>query len=100
MYAALRSTIASAALLASYSTAMTMSVRVGSSLGNFFDPQTISANIGDIIEFDFSSTSLHSVAQGSAEAPCSPSEGGFFSGSKQGKTTGVSGIELSNLLID
>jgi plastocyanin len=54
------------------------SVAVGMG-GLSFTPSTISAKVGDQVEFTFVSSG-HSVAAGSFGKPCAPAEGGFFSG--------------------
>lgn len=49
-----------------------------------FKPNSLTANVGDTLEFHFAPTgflpSNHSVAQGTFDSGCQPMEGGFFSG--------------------
>ncbi|KAJ3573286.1 hypothetical protein NP233_g2539 [Leucocoprinus birnbaumii] len=47
--------------------------------GSFFDPQTVSAAEGDVINFIFGGD-FHTITQSSPENPCSPLPGGFSSG--------------------
>jgi len=44
-----------------------------------FNPSTITAAQGDMVQFQFNPLN-HSVVQGSFEKPCQPLSGGFFSG--------------------
>lgn len=53
-------------------------VQVGQN-GFFFDPPTVTAQVGDIISFVFSGSN-HTVTQSSSDTPCSPLAGGFSSG--------------------
>ncbi|KAF9064202.1 hypothetical protein BDP27DRAFT_1334003, partial [Rhodocollybia butyracea] len=48
--------------------------------GSFYDPQTTSAGVNDIINFVFTGLRQHSVTQSSLATPCLPLEGGFNSG--------------------
>ena len=69
------------AAAASTTTAATPGVH-SVSVGNgalAYSPDTITAAIGDTIEFHFFAP-LHSVAQSNFSAPCTPSTNGFFSG--------------------
>lgn len=49
-----------------------------------FKPNSLTANVGDTLEFHFAPTgfiaSNHSVAQGTFDAGCQPMDGGFYSG--------------------
>jgi plastocyanin len=47
--------------------------------GNGFSPAIITASVGDVIEFVFYNNT-HSVVQSTVDDPCTPMEGGFFSG--------------------
>jgi plastocyanin len=47
--------------------------------GLHFEPQNVVAGVGDMIEFHFLPKN-HSVVQSSFDAPCTPLEGGIFSG--------------------
>ncbi|KAJ7055588.1 Cupredoxin, partial [Mycena amicta] len=47
--------------------------------GSFFNPPTVSANLGDTILFVFGGD-FHSVSQGSFDTPCQRLDGGFDSG--------------------
>jgi plastocyanin len=53
-----------------------------------FNPSTIKAAQGDMVQFQFNPLN-HSVVQGSFEKPCQPMSGGFFSGF-QAVSTGAS----------
>ena len=56
--------------------AKTIHVNVGEN-GLTFDPASITADMGDEIQFEFYPGS-HSVAQSTFDKPCQPSSGGFF----------------------
>ena len=74
----LRSIVAVAAAVTGAS-AKTIQVMVGKS-GLNFSPDTITADMGDTIEFLFFS-SIHSVAMGDFSSACQPAKsGGFYSG--------------------
>jgi len=49
-----------------------------------YKPNSVTANIGDVVEFHFAPTgflpSNHTVAQGTFEKPCQPMPNGFYSG--------------------
>jgi plastocyanin len=47
--------------------------------GLHFEPQNVVAEIGDMVEFHFLPKN-HTVVQSSFDAPCTPLEGGIFSG--------------------
>ncbi len=68
-----------AAALATLASAKTISVTAKSD--NTFDPSTVKADAGDVIEFHFESSN-HSVVAGDYQNPCSPLPlgSGFFSG--------------------
>lgn len=74
----LKSVLAAAAL-ATVASAKTITVTAKSD--NTFDPSTVEADTGDIIEFVFE-PSNHSVVSGDYQTPCSPLPlgSGFFSG--------------------
>ena len=74
----LKSIITTAAL-ATLATAKTVTVTAKSD--NTFDPSTVEAESGDIVEFHFE-PSNHSVVSGTYDYPCSPMQlgTGFFSG--------------------
>lgn len=78
--------IAAAALaLVSFTSAAEMTVMVGGSMGNVFNPSSTTAAVGDTVKFVFES-SMHSVAQGSFDAPCTSGTtmDPFYSGIMQG----------------
>ncbi|KAK3378830.1 extracellular serine-rich protein [Lasiosphaeria ovina] len=56
----------------------TIKVAVGKS-GLTFDPNSITAKVGDVVEFNFYAKN-HSVVGGDFLNPCKPAEGSFFSG--------------------
>lgn len=71
------STTSSVSAAAASAASNVHSVKVGPALT--FSPDTVSAAVGDWVEFTF--TSGHSVAQSSFDSPCVPlSGGGFYSG--------------------
>ncbi|KAN0120264.1 Cupredoxin [Hyaloscypha variabilis] len=54
-----------------------------------FSPNTLSADVGDTLEFHFySGSGGHSVVSSTLENPCVPAPGGFFSGYQAADTTG------------
>jgi plastocyanin len=65
-----------AASFGSLASAATQKVAVGSG-GLKYAPSSLTAAVGDTIEFDFSGV-MHDVVQSTFESPCSPSSGGFF----------------------
>jgi plastocyanin len=70
---------ASVLAIASYASAATIRVDVGSA-GLTFSPNTIKASTGDILDFHFHAIN-HSVVMGDFSNPCAPAKtGGFFSG--------------------
>lgn len=70
--------VAALALLAAGTSAKTIKVEVGDG-GLMFEPDTITADEGDIVEFHFNS--MHSVVAGDFDKACSPvASGGFYSG--------------------
>jgi len=71
--------LASSSLFAGAALAAVHTVKVGDG-GNVFNPNTLQAATGDVVQFVFSS-SVHTVVQADFSKPCSPSSGGFFSGS-------------------
>jgi plastocyanin len=68
--------LANTLLFAGLAAAASFQVKVGSG-GNVYEPSTITAQMGDTVEFHFTG-SRHDVIQSSFESPCSPSSGGFF----------------------
>ena len=60
------------------SLAKNISISVGQA-GLVFDPDTVTANTGDLLQFHFFPKN-HTVAQSSFSSPCTPSTGGVFSG--------------------
>jgi plastocyanin len=67
--------------LAAVVAAKTISVDVSNStVGLVFNPNTVTADVGDLVTFHFYPKN-HSVVQGSLEEPCAPlASGSFFSG--------------------
>ncbi|KAG5352505.1 hypothetical protein C0989_001990 [Termitomyces sp. Mn162] len=60
----------------------TQTIHVGRE-GSFYDPQTVNAEINDMVVFEFDGL----VIQGMFENPCFPLEGGFSSGMVSGPNT-------------
>lgn len=54
-------------------------VTVGAGGGLSFSPDTITAAVGDIVQFHFNPLN-HSVVEGDISTPCKPKSGGFYSG--------------------
>jgi plastocyanin len=72
------SILLSAALAVSHATATTIRVDVGKGLT--FTPNSITAAVGDVLEFHFLGGE-HDVARGDFSKPCEPAaDGGFYSG--------------------
>jgi len=67
---------------------ISQTVMVGAN-GSFFEPETVSAGLNDVVRFLFVGT-IHSVVQSSLEAPCSQIPGGFSSG-----PAGVTNVSLT-----
>ncbi|PVH74114.1 Cupredoxin [Cadophora sp. DSE1049] len=68
--------------------AETIDVKVGDG-GLTFDPNSVTAQVGDTVRFQFySGTGSHSVALSSFDTPCQPAENGFYSGIIQGNRQG------------
>ncbi|KAI0126107.1 Cupredoxin [Xylariales sp. AK1849] len=66
--------------MAAAASAATVKINVGSTTGLVFDPDSVTAAKGDILEFHFLPLN-HSVAVGDFDNACQPvKEGGFFSG--------------------
>jgi len=75
--------VALLALLAVGASAATHKVEVGKG-GLNYNPNTIKATKGDIIEFHFDS--MHTVTAGDFNKPCTPAaSGGFYSGALPGE---------------
>ncbi|KAK0643861.1 Cupredoxin [Cercophora newfieldiana] len=72
-------TTAALSLLASIAAAKHYDVTVGKNGQLRFDPETLVAEIGDTITYNYFARN-HSVTQSSFEKPCQPEAGGFFSG--------------------
>jgi plastocyanin len=64
------------ASLSALASAAVVKVSVGP--GDVFTPSTITADVGDTVEFDFEGV-LHDVTQSSANSPCSYEANGFWS---------------------
>jgi len=62
-------------LFAGLASAATFQVKVGQG-GNVFEPSTVTAQVGDTVEFHFSGV-RHDVVQSTFDSPCSPLSGGF-----------------------
>ena len=54
-------------------------ITVGADAKLLFNPQTVTANVGDTLTFSYFPKN-HSVVQSSFADPCHPLDGGFFSG--------------------
>lgn len=67
------------AALAATAAAETIVITAGSG-GFVFSPETVTAQVNDVLEFHFVG-SIHTAVQGSSTDPCSQSSGGFDSGS-------------------
>ncbi|KAG5725739.1 hypothetical protein E4T56_gene1307, partial [Termitomyces sp. T112] len=75
----------------------TQTIHVGRE-GSFYDPQTVNAEINDMVVFEFDGL-VHSVIQGMFENPCFPLEGGFSSGMVSGPNTTSLVPQTWNLII-
>ncbi|KIY69999.1 Cupredoxin [Cylindrobasidium torrendii FP15055 ss-10] len=75
----MRSSFALAALLALSASAAEIVVKVGGPGVLKFDPETVEANVGDVIRFEFHQKN-HTVTQSSLASPCLFMDGGFDSG--------------------
>jgi len=54
-----------------------------------FDPDSLTADVGDTLEFHFySGSGGHSVVSSTLESPCVPATGAFFSGYQKADSTG------------
>jgi plastocyanin len=71
------SSVAAASTVAS-SSSPTHTVQVGAN-GFVFTPDSVTAAMGDMLEFHFTGSNLHDVVQGSFSSPCSDN-GGIYSG--------------------
>ncbi|PKS12557.1 hypothetical protein jhhlp_000765 [Lomentospora prolificans] len=64
-----------------------------------FKPNSVTANVGDMLEFHFAPTgflpSNHTVAQGTFDKGCQPMPGGFFSGNVTAAPTTPAGAPLT-----
>ncbi|KAH0529008.1 hypothetical protein TsFJ059_003811 [Trichoderma semiorbis] len=75
-------TLATAAVvaLASHANADTIRIDVGQNNALAFSPDSVTAKVGDILDFHFHAIN-HSVVMGDFDTPCAPAKtGGFFSG--------------------
>ncbi|KAL6696898.1 Cupredoxin [Trichoderma pleuroticola] len=75
-------TLATAAIvaLASHANAETIRIDVGQNNALTFSPDTVTAKVGDILDFHFHAVN-HSVVMGDFANPCAPAKtGGFYSG--------------------
>lgn len=63
-----------------------------------FNPSTITAAKGDMVQFQFNPLN-HSVVQGSFEKPCQPLSGGFFSGF-QSLSTGATSMPSFTITVN
>lgn len=75
--------ILATAVLAGASTVVngaTIRIDVGRDGALAFNPSTVTAMVGDVLEYHFFANN-HSVVQGAFDTPCAPvTSGGFFSG--------------------
>jgi len=72
-------TLATVSTLGALTQAATVTIAVGQN-GLSFSPNSVTANVGDIIEYQFFPPN-HSVVMGDFNNPCAPAtQGGFFSG--------------------
>ncbi|EEU38635.1 uncharacterized protein NECHADRAFT_9445, partial [Fusarium vanettenii 77-13-4] len=86
--------VALLALLAVGASAATHKVEVGKG-GLNYNPNTIKATKGDIIEFHFDS--MHTVTAGDFNKPCTPAaSGGFYSGDLPGEGNSFFSITVNN----
>lgn len=84
----MRATFSFLALAAAVSAA-TISINVGEDGALKFDPDSVTANIGDLLEFHFySGTGGHSVVSSTFSTPCVPATDAFFSGYITGNDSG------------
>jgi plastocyanin len=63
------------AALSAVAQAASFTVKVGQG-GNVFEPSTVTAQLGDQVEFQWVGSS-HSIAQSTFDEPCQPLAGGF-----------------------
>jgi plastocyanin len=82
------------ASLSGLASAAVFTVSVGAGGALAFQPSTTTAQIGDTVEFHFSNV-LHSVAQSSANAPCTYNSTGFFS-TEQRNTNSVFTVSITD----
>lgn len=84
----MRTTLSLLALAAGVSAA-TISIDVGEGGSLKFDPDSVTAAVGDTLEFHFySGSGGHSVVSSSFSSPCQPETNSFFSGYVTGDGTG------------
>jgi len=85
MYRSILSLLALAATVS----ADTLSIDVGEDGGLSFEPNSMTAAVGDVLEFRFySGSGGHSVVRSSFDSPCVPSADTFFSGYIPGDSSG------------
>jgi plastocyanin len=65
----------SVAALSAAAQAASFTVKVGQG-GNVFEPSTVTAQVGDQVEFQWVG-SIHSIVQSTFDEPCQPLAGGF-----------------------
>jgi plastocyanin len=92
--------LGSVLLLASAQLALaaTINVTVGGSAGLKFVPDTVNANVGDVILFTFLQKN-HTVTQSTLASPCIRSSSGFDSGFKPVPADQTSGFPMANLTV-
>jgi len=87
-YSMMRATLSFLALAASVAEA-TVSIAVGENGALKFDPDSVTAAVGDTLEFHFySGSGGHSVVSSSFSTPCMPATDAFFSGYIPGSVSG------------
>ncbi|KAH6884420.1 Cupredoxin, partial [Thelonectria olida] len=86
--------VAILSVLAAGASAATHKIEVGKG-GLTFNPDTVKAAKGDVVEFHFDSN--HNVVAGNFKKPCNPlSSGGFFSGDLPSDDNTVFSVTINN----
>jgi len=78
--------------------AATIDVTVGGPGVLKFNPESVNANVGDVVRFTFNQKN-HTVTQSTLESPCSPLAGGFDSGFMPVSSTQTSNFPTAELTV-
>jgi len=78
--------------------AATIQVTVGGTGVLAFNPSSVNANVGDVIQFNFQQKN-HTVTQSTLTTPCSPLTGGFDSGFMPVASTQTSNFPVAQLTV-